>query len=129
METGGEVLLEASRITRIGKGVFETGQLDAERAAETRRVVIDFAERARELGAGRVVAVATEALRSAREGDQYLDGLRRAAGLDAARILSEGDAAQLTLAEGIAPVLGEVSYVAPLTEADFPVRNRFNLVG
>ena len=88
---------EASRITRIGKGVFESGRLDAKRARLTRDSVIEFAERARQQSASPVVAVATEALRRAEGGREFLAELQQDAGLDRAWLLSGEEEARYTI--------------------------------
>ena len=88
---------EASRITRIGKGVFESGRLDAKRARLTRDSVIEFAERARQQSASPVVAVATEALRRAEGGREFLAELQQDAGLVRAWLLSGEEEARYTI--------------------------------
>lgn len=93
----GQLLLEASRITRIGKGVFETGRLDPERKAETRDAVVEFAKQARALGAVPLVAVATEALRRTSEGPAFLAALCETAKLDRAWILTGEEEARYTI--------------------------------
>jgi exopolyphosphatase/guanosine-5'-triphosphate,3'-diphosphate pyrophosphatase len=90
-----EVIDEAACITRLGSGVFESGELRPDATERTRQVVVEFAARARAAGAGRVVGVGTEALRRAREGQKFLASLE---GLDAACVLSGEQEAACSIA-------------------------------
>jgi exopolyphosphatase/guanosine-5'-triphosphate,3'-diphosphate pyrophosphatase len=82
------VIEDVSRITRLGQGVFASGRLHPEAVERTRVAVGEFARRARELGATRVVGVGTEALRRARDGAEFLVSLQRGGVLDRARLLA-----------------------------------------
>jgi exopolyphosphatase/guanosine-5'-triphosphate,3'-diphosphate pyrophosphatase len=97
LERGDRVVLERSRITRLGRGVFASGRLDPARAELTRGVVREFAEAARNAGAAVVVAVGTEALRRAQDGPPFLAALRAEAALDAVRLLSGEDEARFAI--------------------------------
>lgn len=88
---------EESRITRLATGVFERGVLQARSADRTCEAVCALARMARSAGAEPVIAVGTEALRLARDGAQFLDRLRREAGLHEARLLSGEDEARLAI--------------------------------
>ncbi|NPB06075.1 MAG: Ppx/GppA family phosphatase, partial [Aquificae bacterium] len=66
------ILHEEGTITALGSGVKETGLLREDRVEETLRVLKRFADKARRLGAGRIEAVATEALRRARNAPEFL---------------------------------------------------------
>jgi len=55
--------------TRLGQGVFETGQLASEAIEATARVVADFAAKAKGQGAASVRVLATSAAREAANGD------------------------------------------------------------
>jgi len=56
--------------TRLGQGVFETGQLASEAIEATARVVADFAAKAKGQGAASVRVLATSAAREATNGDE-----------------------------------------------------------
>ena len=56
--------------TRLGQGVFETGQLASEAIEATARVVVDFAAKAKGQGAASVRVLATSAAREAANGDE-----------------------------------------------------------
>jgi exopolyphosphatase/guanosine-5'-triphosphate,3'-diphosphate pyrophosphatase len=88
VEPDGRVVEDVSRITRLGQGVFGSGELHPDAIARTRDAVAELAARARALGARRVVGVGTEALRRARGGSALLEEWRRAGMLDTARVLS-----------------------------------------
>src|SRR6266850_2319714 len=68
----GSVIRDDARITRLGQGVFERGELAPEALARTRAAITDFAQLARAEGVERLVAVGTEALRRARGGAEFL---------------------------------------------------------
>ena len=93
----GSVVRDLARITRLGQGVFERGELLPEAVARTERAVAEFAAQARADGVERLVAVGTEALRRARGGAEFLAGLVRAGLVDGARLLSGDEEAELTL--------------------------------
>ena len=76
-EGGIEQLDWASEVVRLGQGLDRTGVLDEERiefASETLKL---FTAQARERGAERIVAVATEATRAAGNGASFLDRVRK----------------------------------------------------
>jgi exopolyphosphatase/guanosine-5'-triphosphate,3'-diphosphate pyrophosphatase len=97
MDSEGRVIRDTSRITRLGQGVFERGTLSAEASARTRDAVADFSALARADGAERLVAVGTEALRRARDGAAFLAELVDAGLVDAARLLSGEEEAEVTV--------------------------------
>ncbi len=74
----GEVrpLVHEGQQTRLGCGVFETGELEAEAIAATAFVAGRFADKARKLGAVEVKAVATSAAREARNGMDLIEAFR-----------------------------------------------------
>ena len=87
LQRDGVVVHEEARITRLGQGVFDSGRLAPEAVERTERAVVALAERAREAGAGRLVAVGTEALRRATDGRSFLLRLGERIGADAVRLL------------------------------------------
>ena len=97
MGADGRVVRDVARITRLGQGVFERGELAPEAIARTQAAIAEFAAQARADGVERLVAVGTEALRRARDGAEFLAGLVRAGTVDGARLLSGDEEAELTL--------------------------------
>jgi exopolyphosphatase / guanosine-5'-triphosphate,3'-diphosphate pyrophosphatase len=75
------VLAERSRITRLGRGVDATGRLDPDSAARTLAAIEEFAAEARALGADRIVAAATAALRDAADGAEFIARVKERAGV------------------------------------------------
>ena len=69
-------LFHEGQQTRLGRGVFETGKLEAESIAATAFAAGRFADKARKLGAMEVKAVATSAAREARNGMDLIEAFR-----------------------------------------------------
>lgn len=84
-----------STVTRLGRGVDTSGQLAAEAIEDVCRTVAEYVAIYRELGAERVVAIATSAVRDARNSGAFTGELRERFALDA-RVLSGDDEARLT---------------------------------
>jgi exopolyphosphatase/pppGpp-phosphohydrolase len=77
-------ILEVSRRTetvRLGAGIDRTGRLAEDRIEATIAALRSFADEARDMGAARVLAVATEATRAAANGAEFLDRVRRETGI------------------------------------------------
>ncbi len=87
-------VVERAEITRLGRGVDRTGRLDPAAIAETVAVVARYVAEARSLGAERIAAVATSAARDARNGAEFFEASRAAAGL-APEIIAGGEEARL----------------------------------
>lgn len=81
-QAGVRTLLDVARITRLGRGVDQSGMLDAEAARRTLDTIVEFVAEARALGAETVAAVATSALRDARDGGEFAERVRNRAGID-----------------------------------------------
>lgn len=79
-------------ITRLGRGVDETGRLAPPSIERTLEVVGRFARRARALHAERIRLAATSAVRDAANGDEYLRRARDLVGADAEVIDGEREA-------------------------------------
>jgi exopolyphosphatase/guanosine-5'-triphosphate,3'-diphosphate pyrophosphatase len=75
-------LADMSRITRLGRGVDANGRLDPVSASRTLDAIAEFAEKARSLGAGKILAAATAALRDAKDGAEFIARVRARAGVD-----------------------------------------------
>src|SRR4051812_26842366 len=72
-EGGIEQLDWASEVVRLGQDLDRTGVLDEERIESAIATLGRFATQARERGAERIIAVATEATRAATNGKIFLD--------------------------------------------------------
>lgn len=82
-----------SETVRLGAGLDVTGRLADDRIDAALGALHAFAVDARALGAGRIVAVATEATRAAANGEDFLDRVVREAGIDVRVIDGEEEAA------------------------------------
>jgi exopolyphosphatase/guanosine-5'-triphosphate,3'-diphosphate pyrophosphatase len=86
VESDGErklnTVLERSRITRLGKGVDRTGNLDPEAAQITLETITEFADAARAAGAEKIIAAATSALRDAGNGADFIRAVKETAGVE-----------------------------------------------
>ena len=84
-----------STVTRLGRGVDTSRQLAAEAIEDVCATVADYVARYEALGAGRVVAIATSAVRDAENSGAFTGELRERFALDA-RVLGGDDEARLT---------------------------------
>jgi exopolyphosphatase/guanosine-5'-triphosphate,3'-diphosphate pyrophosphatase len=80
-------------ITRLGKGVDETGRLDTDSIARTVDIVSRFGRRARALHADRIRLAATSAVRDASNRDDFLAPVRELIGAEPEVIDGEREAA------------------------------------
>ena len=87
-------VVERAEITRLGRGVDRTGNLDPAAIADTVAVIARYAAEARSLGASRIAAVATSAARDARNGAAFFEASLAAAGI-APEIIAGGEEARL----------------------------------
>ncbi len=85
-------ITELSRITRLGRGVDAAGALEPEAAARTLDTISEFVSRARELGAERILAVATAALRDARDGEEFIARVKQRTGVTLEIVTGETEA-------------------------------------
>ena len=84
-----------SRVTRLGRGVDLSGRLSAEAIEDVCAAVGEYLEVIRELGAERVDAIATSAVRDATNGSAFIAELRERFALSA-RVLDGEEEARLT---------------------------------
>lgn len=89
-----DTVARAGEPCRLGRGLHETGMVAEELVERAAHLTAEFVRRARSLGAVHVIAAATAALRSARNGEAVAARLGERAGL-AVRILSGDDEARL----------------------------------
>jgi len=84
-----------SRVTRLGRGVDLSGRLAAEAIEDACEAIGEYVELVRELGAERVEAIATSAVRDADNGGAFVAELRERFDLSA-RVLDGEEEARLT---------------------------------
>lgn len=82
-------------VTNLGRGVEHTGNLCSDAVEGVCGVVADYKARYEELGAERVLAIATSAVRDAVNGDAFIAELRERFDMDA-RLLTGEEEAHLT---------------------------------
>jgi exopolyphosphatase/guanosine-5'-triphosphate,3'-diphosphate pyrophosphatase len=83
---------ELARIPRLGRGVDSSGRLQPGSAAQTLAAITEFAQRARALGAEKIVGVATAALRDVKDGADFIAQVKAQAGVDLEIITGETEA-------------------------------------
>jgi len=89
-------IVRRTRITRLGEGVDTRRQLLPGPIARVRNALVDYHREAEELGAKRILAVATSAVRDAGNGEAFLGELEWSYGFDT-RLLTGDEEAALTL--------------------------------
>jgi exopolyphosphatase/guanosine-5'-triphosphate,3'-diphosphate pyrophosphatase len=87
-------------ITRLGKGVDETGKLDEQAVDRTRAVIDRYARRALAMHAQRISIGLTSAVRDAANRDRFLENVRRIVPTAELQVLSGDDEARLTFLGG-----------------------------
>ena len=90
-----EPLDERNDTVRLGAGIERTGGIDPERLDRAVRTLVTFEQAGRDQGARRFVGVATEALRVASNGQEFLDRVRRETAWEI-RTISGDEEARLT---------------------------------
>jgi exopolyphosphatase/guanosine-5'-triphosphate,3'-diphosphate pyrophosphatase len=96
-----EELHRETRITRLGEGVDARGRLLPAPIARVRNVLVDYRRVAEQLGAERVLAVGTSAIRDAENGEAFLGEVEWSYGF-ATHVASGDEEARLTK-RGVAP--------------------------
>lgn len=92
---GLETVLDRSEFVRLGFGVDRTGLLDSARTERAVEAIERFSREARDAGAEMVLAMATSAVREARNGAAFVERARRETGIEV-EIISGEDEARLT---------------------------------
>jgi exopolyphosphatase/guanosine-5'-triphosphate,3'-diphosphate pyrophosphatase len=90
-----EEVVRRSQITRLGEGVDERRKLLPEPVARVRNVLTDYRRELERLGAERVLAIATSAVRDAENGEAFLGEVEWSYGF-ATRLLTGEEEAELT---------------------------------
>jgi exopolyphosphatase / guanosine-5'-triphosphate,3'-diphosphate pyrophosphatase len=88
-------VVRRTRITRLGEGVDERRKLLPLPIARVRNVLAEYRHELEELGAERVLAIGTSAIRDAENGEAFLGEIEWSYGF-ATRLLSGSDEAELT---------------------------------
>jgi len=83
---------EESKQTRLGSGFYETQRLQPDAIAATAAAIADFAGAARSLGTDSIRVIATSATREAKNSQELLDAIQRAAGVTVEIISGEKEA-------------------------------------
>jgi len=86
-------------MVRLGQGVFLDGKLDRDAINRTYQAFLSFKRTAADLGAGKIIAFGTSALREAGDTVRFLQMIRAKTGIDV-RVISGLEEAKL-IAEGI----------------------------
>jgi exopolyphosphatase/guanosine-5'-triphosphate,3'-diphosphate pyrophosphatase len=94
-ETGVVEVERRTTVTNMGRGVDHSGIICSDAVDDVCTVVGDYKARYEEMGAERVSAIATSAIRDAVNGDAFIAELRERFGLDA-RLLTGDEEANLT---------------------------------
>jgi exopolyphosphatase / guanosine-5'-triphosphate,3'-diphosphate pyrophosphatase len=142
VEDGAAVELERRTVvTRLGEGVDSTGRLSDAAMGRVDDALESFREVIDKLGAERVVAVATSAMRDADNGPAYRDHMRERFGIDAQTISGDREASLTFLGatasrrDGPSTVVvdiggGSTEYVVgrPRRDPDFHVSTRMGSV-
>jgi exopolyphosphatase / guanosine-5'-triphosphate,3'-diphosphate pyrophosphatase len=89
---GVEQLVRESRITRLGQGVDAAGRLADEAIARVFEALGEYRQTIDRLEPGRVVGIATSAVRDAANGDEFREELARQFGVEARTISGEEEA-------------------------------------
>lgn len=76
-----DILADEQELVRIGESVNSTGEISAEKRAEAIATMCKYQELAAQYQAEAVLVVATEAIRQAKNGEEFLSDLRQATGL------------------------------------------------
>ncbi len=95
-------VVRRTRITKLGEGVDARRRLLPAPIARVRNVLVDYRREATALGAERMLAVATSAVRDAENGEAFLGEVAWSYGF-ATRLLSGDDEAAMTL-RGVGPL-------------------------
>lgn len=111
-----ETVARAGESCRLARGLDQSGQIDSQIAERAARVVTEFADRARSLGARNIVLAATAALRSARNGDEVAALIAGRSGLGL-RILTGDDEARMVY-RAVVGGLGSITARSPCVVFD-----------
>jgi exopolyphosphatase/guanosine-5'-triphosphate,3'-diphosphate pyrophosphatase len=113
---GLETVARAGESCRLARGLGRSGVIDPQIAERAARIVTEFANRARSLGARTIVLAATAALRSAGNGDEVAKRISAQSGLTV-RILTGDEEARLVY-RAVVGGLGAITSRSPCVVFD-----------
>lgn len=102
-----DILADEQELVRIGESVTATGEISAQKRAESIAALRKYQDLAAQYQAETVLVVATEAIRQAKNGEEFLSDLRQATGLHISLIDGAAEAT-LTFYGATYEVLGKV---------------------
>jgi exopolyphosphatase/guanosine-5'-triphosphate,3'-diphosphate pyrophosphatase len=82
----------STTVTNMGRGVDHTGMICSDAVEDVCGVIADYKSRYEEMGADRVMAIATSAVRDATNGEAFVAELRERFDLDASMLTGEQEA-------------------------------------
>jgi exopolyphosphatase/guanosine-5'-triphosphate,3'-diphosphate pyrophosphatase len=82
----------STAVTNMGRGVDHTGMICSDAVEDVCGVIADYKSRYEEMGADRVMAIATSAVRDATNGEAFVAELRERFDLDASMLTGEQEA-------------------------------------
>ncbi len=85
-------LFSAMKTVRLGEGIDQTKQLAADRIEAAMAALTEMTDRASQAGATRLIGVATEAVRFATNGQEFLDRVERDTGIETVAITGDEEA-------------------------------------
>lgn len=77
-----EIIEHQSTMARLGESVEETGEISREKVDAALDTIRKYQELAKKQGAEQILALATEATREARNGQEFLDTIKRETGIE-----------------------------------------------
>src|SRR5947209_6224111 len=87
-----EILEHQATMARLGESVEESGEFSREKVDDALDAIRKYQELAKEQGAEQILALATEATREARNGQEFLDTIKREPGIEAQAISGPAEA-------------------------------------
>lgn len=89
---GIDELYSATKTVRLGEGIDRTGSIASDRVEAAMEALNDMSGRAKASGAARLIGVATEAVRIASNGAEFLERVLREAGVSTVTISGDSEA-------------------------------------
>ncbi len=80
------------RVVKLGQDVFKSGVLHPDAKARTLQAFVDFKAKADELCTSKILAIGTSALRDAKDGDDFIEEVRKKTGITITKISGDEEA-------------------------------------
>lgn len=109
-----EGMHDSSEFVRLGKGVDASGDLQTDRQDAALSAITSLSKRAREMGVPHVIAVATSAVRDARNGEEFARRVKRETGIELEIISGEREAELTFLGATLDVPVGDGAIVCDL---------------